>query len=48
MARNFKPITGQDLDELLAKTAVAGRDGKLEPHKTTRYGSAVHFRQHGE
>jgi uncharacterized protein len=48
MAQNFKPITGQDLDELLAETADRGRDGKLEPHKTTRYGSAHHFRQHGE
>ena len=41
-----KPIAGQELDELLAKTAQPGRDGKLEPHKTTRYGSAYHFRQH--
>jgi uncharacterized protein len=48
MAQHFKPIAGQDLDELLAKTAQPGRDGKLEPHKTTRYGSAYHFRQHEE
>jgi predicted aldo/keto reductase-like oxidoreductase len=48
MARNFKPITGRDLEELLAKTADRARDGKLEPHKTTRFGSAHHFRQHGE
>jgi predicted aldo/keto reductase-like oxidoreductase len=46
MAQNFTPITGQDLDELLQKTAAPGRDGKLEPHKTTRFGSAYHFRQH--
>lgn len=46
MAQDFKPIVGQDLDELLEKTAHPGRDGKLEPHKTTRYGSAYHFRQH--
>jgi len=36
MAQNFQPITGDDVDELLAQTADAGRDGKLEPHKTTR------------
>ena len=48
LAQNFQPITGPELDELLAKTATAGRDGKLEPHKTTRYGSVYHFRQHGE
>jgi aryl-alcohol dehydrogenase-like predicted oxidoreductase len=48
MAQNFKPITGRDLEELLAKTAEAGRDGKLEVHKTTHYGGANHFRQHGE
>ena len=36
------------LDAHLAKTAEPGRDGKLEPPKTTRYGAAYHFRQHGE
>lgn len=46
MARQFKPVTGRELDELLAKTAAGGKDGKLEPHKTTRYGSPYHFRQH--
>lgn len=46
MAQHFQPITGQGLDELLAKTAQPSRDGKLEPHKTTRYGSEYHFRQH--
>jgi aryl-alcohol dehydrogenase-like predicted oxidoreductase len=48
MAQNFKPITGQDVDELLANTALPARDGKLEPHKTTRFGAAYHFRQHEE
>jgi hypothetical protein len=48
MARQFNPITKDDLDELLLKTADAGADGKLEQYKTTRYGSAYHFRQHGE
>jgi aryl-alcohol dehydrogenase-like predicted oxidoreductase len=46
MAQNFKPIAGAELDDLLAKTAERGGDGKLEPHKTTRYGSPYHFRQH--
>ena len=48
MARGFKPITQEEIDELLAKTSEPGRDGKLEHYKTTRYGSAYHFRQHGE
>ena len=48
MARGFKPITPEDIDELLGKTAQPGGDGKLEIYKTTRYGSAYHFRQHGE
>jgi predicted aldo/keto reductase-like oxidoreductase len=48
MAQSFKPLTGQDVDELLAKTALPARDGKLEPHKTTRFGAAYHFRQHEE
>ncbi|MBC8873777.1 MAG: aldo/keto reductase [Planctomycetes bacterium] len=48
MARAFKPITEKDIDDLLAQTKEAGREGKFEPHKTTRFGSAYHFRQHGE
>jgi predicted aldo/keto reductase-like oxidoreductase len=48
MARGFKPVTQEEIDELLAKTAEPGRDGRLEHYKTTRYGSAYHFRQHGE
>ncbi len=46
MARDFKPVTQQEIDALLAKTAEPGSDGKLERYKTTRYGSAYHFRQH--
>ncbi len=48
MARDFKPITEKNIDDLLAQSAEPGREGKFEPHKTTRYGSAYHFRQHGE
>ena len=48
MARAFKPITEDDVDDLLKRTAEPGRDGKFEKYKTTRYGSAYHFRQHGE
>ncbi|NQU20999.1 MAG: aldo/keto reductase [Candidatus Nealsonbacteria bacterium] len=48
MARNFKPMTEQQMDDLRAKTAKPGSDGKLERFKTTRYGSAYHFKQHGE
>ncbi|MCL4205909.1 MAG: aldo/keto reductase [Pirellulaceae bacterium] len=48
MARDFKPVSRQELDDLLAQTAQPGSDGKLERYKTTRYGSAYHFQQHGE
>ena len=48
IARDFKPITEDDVDELLAQTAAPGKDGKLEMYKTTRFGSAYHFKQHGE
>jgi predicted aldo/keto reductase-like oxidoreductase len=46
MAQNFKPVTGRDLDELLEKTAEPAREGKLEPHKSTPFGSQYHMRQH--
>jgi len=48
MARSFKPITKDNVDELLDRTAEPGRNGEFEKYKTTRYGSAYHFRQHGE
>lgn len=48
MARAFKPITENDLEELLEQTSEPGEDGKWERYKTTRYGSAYHFKQHGE
>lgn len=48
VARDFRPITGDDLEDLLAQTAEPAREGSYEPHKTARYGSAYHFRQHGE
>jgi uncharacterized protein len=48
MARDFRPVSQQEIDDLLAQTAEPGKDGKLERYKTTRYGSAYHFRQHGE
>jgi aryl-alcohol dehydrogenase-like predicted oxidoreductase len=48
MARGFKPMTKEELAELLARTKAPGSDGKIEIFKTTRYGSAYHFKQHGE
>jgi len=46
MARRFKPMTAKELEKHLAETKVPGSDGKLELWKTTRYGSAYHFKQH--
>lgn len=48
MARAFKPITENDLEDLLSQTSEPGEEGKWERYKTTRYGSAYHFKQHGE
>jgi predicted aldo/keto reductase-like oxidoreductase len=46
MARSFKPMTPEELEKHLAETKVPGSNGKLELWKTTRYGSAYHFKQH--
>ncbi|NQT36865.1 MAG: aldo/keto reductase [Planctomycetes bacterium] len=48
IARSFKPLTEAEIDRLLSANEEPGSDGKLERYKTTRYGSAYHFRQHGE
>jgi aryl-alcohol dehydrogenase-like predicted oxidoreductase len=48
VARNFKPMTAEAVETLLARTKQAGSDGKLEPFKTARYSSAYHLKQHGE
>jgi predicted aldo/keto reductase-like oxidoreductase len=48
IARNFKPMTTDEVAKLLADNRTIGSDGKLERHKTTRYGSPYHFKQHGE
>ena len=48
IARNFKPLTQERIDELLAQTKQPGDTGKYELYKTTRYGSEYHFKQHGE
>jgi uncharacterized protein len=34
-ARSFQPLTGEQRETLLAKTAEAGKSGKFEPFKTT-------------
>jgi predicted aldo/keto reductase-like oxidoreductase len=46
IARNFKPVTEQEMNRLLAKTEEPGSDGKLEPWKTTMYGGRYHREQH--
>ena len=48
VARNFKPMSDEEINRLRTETETAGSDGKLERFKTTRYGSVYHFRQHGE
>lgn len=48
MARSFKPINEQEMQELLAQTQEPGSDGKLELWKTTPYGSRYHREQHKE
>jgi aryl-alcohol dehydrogenase-like predicted oxidoreductase len=46
MARSFKPISEEEAKELFAHTEERGSDGKLEPWKTTNYGSLYHREQH--
>ncbi len=46
MARSFTPVSEAEMQQLLAETKEPGSDGKLEPWKTTRYGSQHHREQH--
>jgi hypothetical protein len=46
MARSFKPVSEEEAKKLLAETEQRGSDGKLEPWKTTTYGSLYHREQH--
>lgn len=46
MARDFRPIDETEMELLLAATQQPGSDGKLEPWKTTDYGSRHHREQH--
>jgi len=46
LARGFKPLVADEINQLLAETKVPAVDGKLEPFKTTEYGSAYHAQQH--
>ena len=46
MARSFKPVSEQEMARLLAQTETPGHDGKMEPWKTTEYGSRYHREQH--
>lgn len=48
MARAFKPISQREMKRLLAETEIPGSDGKLEPWKTTDYGSRHHREQHAD
>ena len=48
IARSFKPMTADDLADLLADTKDAGSDGRNERFKTTKqFDSGYHRRQHG-
>jgi predicted aldo/keto reductase-like oxidoreductase len=46
LARDFQPLVPDEIELLLSATKVPASDGKLEPFKTTKYGSAYHARQH--
>ena len=46
MARSFKPVSQQEMKQLIAQTEQPGGDGKMEPWKTTDYGSGYHRDQH--
>lgn len=46
MARSFKPVSEEEMAELLKQTEEAGSDGKMELWKTTDYGGRHHRDQH--
>jgi len=46
VARDFKPLTAEELTATAAKYEEAAAEGKNEPHKGPSYGSAYHARQH--
>jgi aryl-alcohol dehydrogenase-like predicted oxidoreductase len=48
MARAFRPISRDEIKRLLIETRTLGSDGKLEPWKTTDYGSRHHRDQHAD
>jgi aryl-alcohol dehydrogenase-like predicted oxidoreductase len=48
MARSFQPISEGEMKQLLAQTQEPGSDGKMEPWKTTTYGSRYHREQHAD
>ena len=48
LARNFRPMTEQELGDLLAQSREPGSQGKFERFKTTRnYDGGYHRKQHG-
>jgi predicted aldo/keto reductase-like oxidoreductase len=46
VARDFKPLTPEELTETAEKHEEHAAEGKNEPHKGPTYGSAYHARQH--
>lgn len=48
IARNFEPMTGEEMDELRGRIAVEARDGRHEWFKSTQfYDGQLHRDQHG-
>jgi hypothetical protein len=48
IARDFKPMTREESDALLARVKPLAGDGRLEPSKSTQlYDGPYHRRQHG-
>jgi len=46
MARNFEPVGKPEMERLITAAEEDGSEGKLEPWKTTNYGSKYHRDQH--
>jgi hypothetical protein len=48
VARNFQPMTSEEMEALVARTAAAGSKGEYERFKTSRqYDGSYHRQQHG-
>ncbi len=47
IAKQFKPMTAEEMEKIVARTAEVGATGRIEAYKTGDYGCSVHRRKYG-